>query len=263
MYAVKRGIGQRKTESLMGVSRSMMNYQHRQPVKDAPVRMTVDDVLAEHPACGKRLVFGWMREQGHDYSECTVYRVYHQSGHAAQWRKRSRKIRRGVQIDPLALQQHDVWCMDFAEDRLSTGRKMMALLVKDEATSFGLNITVQRSFKGVDVETVLDRMVPQYGTPKYIRSDNGGQFIAHVVLRWALRRSITLAYIQPGKQWQNGLAESFVGTYRREVLNAEVFLSRAEAHEISNIWLHTYNTERPHSRHNYRQPITTFKNSAA
>jgi transposase InsO family protein len=247
----------------MGVSRSMMNYQHRQPVKDAPVRTAIDDVVAKHPAWGKRLVFGWMREQGHDYSECTVHRVYRQSGHAAQWRKRSRKIRRGVRVDPIALQPHEVWCMDFAEDRLSTGRKMMALLVKDEATSFGLNITVQRSFKGVDVETVIDRMVAQYGTPKYIRSDNGGQFIAHVVQRWALRRSITLAYIQPGKPWQNGFAESFVGTYRREVLNAEVFLSLAEAHEISNIWLHTYNTERPHSRHNYRPPITAFKNNAA
>lgn len=263
MYAVKRGIGQRRSASLMGASRSMMNYQHRQPVKGAPVRTAIDDVVAKHSAWGKRLVFGWMREQGHDYSECTVHRVYRQSGHAAQWRKRSRKIRRGVRVDPIALQPHEVWCMDFAEDRLSTGRKMMALLVKDEATSFGLNITVQRSFKGVDVETVLDRMVAQYGTPKYIRSDNGGQFIAHVVQRWALRRSITLAYIQPGKPWQNGFAESFVGTYRREVLNAEVFLSLAEAHEISNIWLHTYNTERPHSRHNYRPPITAFKNNTA
>lgn len=75
--------------------------------------------------------------------------------------------------------------MDFAEDRLSTGRKMMALLIKDEATSFGLSITVRRSFKGVDVEAVLDEQVARYGMPKYIRSDDGGQF--------------KLAYIQPGK----------------------------------------------------------------
>jgi hypothetical protein len=84
MYAVKRGIGQRRSASLMGASRSMMNYQHRQPVKGAPVRTAIDDVVAKHSAWGKRLVFGWMREQGHDYSECTVHRVYRQSGHAAQ-----------------------------------------------------------------------------------------------------------------------------------------------------------------------------------
>ena len=153
--------------------------------------------------------------------------------------------------------------MDFAEDRLMTGRKMMALLIKDEATSYGLSITVRRSFKGADVEAVLDEQVARYGMPKYIRSDNGGQFIAYVVQQWAQRRKVTLAYIQPGKPWQNGFAESFVGTYRREVLNAEIFMSLAEGQTISNMWLHMYNNERPHSRHSYRPPITAFNNHAA
>jgi len=121
------------------------------------MRKIINDVVAKHPAWGKRLVYGWMREQGHDYSECTVHCVYRQRGHAAQWRK------------------------------------------------------------------------------------------------------VTLAYIQPGKPWQNGFAESFVGTYRREVLNAEIFTSPAEGQTISTMWLHMHNTERPHSRHSYRPPITSFQ----
>lgn len=201
--------------------------------------------------------------KGHPYTECTVHRVYRQRGHAAQWRKRTRKIRRGVRINPIALQPHDVWCMDFAEDRLMRGRKLTALLVKDEATSYGLSITVQRSFKGVDVEAVLEQLFVRFGVPKYIRSDNGGQFIAHVVQRLALRCKTTLAYIEPGKPWQNGFAESFVGTYRREVLNAEVFMSLNEAQLFSNTWLQMYNFDRPHSRHDYRPPSTAFYNNAA
>jgi putative transposase len=99
---------------------------------------------------------------------------------------------------------------------------MMALLVKDKATSFGLSITLRRSFKGSDVEAVLNKLVARHGIPsipKYIRSDNGGQFIAAILQQWAKRHRITLATIQPGKPWQNGSAESFAGTYRREVLN--------------------------------------------
>ena len=134
------------------------------------------------------------------------------------------------------------------------GRKLMALLVKDEATAFGLHLNVQRSFKAVDVERVLYELVATYGAPRYIRSDNGGQFIAYVVQRWAHKRSITLASIDPGKPWQNGFAESFVGTFRREVLNAEVFFSLAEADIFSNQWLEMYNIQRPHSKHNYRPP---------
>jgi hypothetical protein len=71
--------------------------------------------------------------------------------------------------------------MDVAEDRLMTGKKMMALLVKDEATSFGLSITLRRSCKVSDVEAVLNELVAQHGTPKNIRSDNGGPFIATIV----------------------------------------------------------------------------------
>jgi putative transposase len=247
----------------MGISRSMLTYRHRQPVKDGPLRALIDTVVVEHPTWGKRLINGWIRELGHSYSECSVFRIYRQAGHAAQWRKRTRKIRRNVRINPVAEQLHDVWCMDFAEDRLASGRKLMALLIKDEATACGLGISVRRSFKGVDVECALDQLLALHGAPRFIRSDNGGQFIAQVVQRWAHKRGIVLAYIQPGKPWQNGFAESFVGTYRREVLNAEVFHSLAEAQVISTQWLTMYNHHRPHSRHNYRPPITAINKQAA
>jgi len=236
----------------------MLTYQHRQPAKDAQVLAVINDVIEKHPAWGVRLIHGWVRENDHPYTEGCIRRVYRQAGHAAQWRKRRRKVRTGERVRPVAEVVHDVWCMDFAEDRLMNGRKIYALVVKDEATAYGLDIRVARSFKGVDVEDVLDELVERYGAPRYIRSDNGGQFIAYVVQSWARRREINLAYIEPGKPWQNGHAESFVGTYKLEVLNAEVFASLHEAAVITRQWLHMYNTERPHSRHNYRPPATAY-----
>lgn len=195
---MNRGLGQRRACWLMNVSRSMVTYSHRQPVKDKPIRALIDSVVAQHPSWGKRLIFGWIRELGHAYTECSVFRIYRQAGYAAQWRKRTRKIKRNQRINPIAARVHDVWCMGFAEDRLMNGRKLMALLVKDEATSFGLSLAVRRSFKAVDVERELDQLVAKHGTPHYIRSDNGGQFIAYVVKRWAHKRNVTLAYIDPG-----------------------------------------------------------------
>ena len=145
--------------------------------------------------------------------------------------------------------------MDFAEDRLINERRFMALLVKDEATAFGLALRVAPSFKAVDLENVLDELVAKHGSPAFIRSDNGGQFISFTIQRWAQRRNITLAYIQPGKPWQNGLAECFVGTYRTEVLNAEVFHSISESDVVSRSLLrctttsvHTVSTTIFHQR---------------
>jgi len=170
-----RGLGQRSSCALLHVSRSMMTYKRRQPEKDAPIRAIIDDVVSKHPAWGKRLVHDWMIWKGHPYTLGRVQRVYRLAGHAAQWRRRTRKIRTRKRVEPIAIQTHDVWCMDFAEDCLMNSRKVRAFLIKDEATSYGLCIQASRSFKGVDVKSILDEQVRRYGKPKHIRCDNGSQ----------------------------------------------------------------------------------------
>ncbi|RYF12266.1 MAG: hypothetical protein EOO40_01650 [Deltaproteobacteria bacterium] len=42
-----------------------------------------------------------------------------------------------------------------------------------------------------------------------MRCDNGPEFISSTIKRWAAGHSIQLAYIGPGKPWQNGSIESF------------------------------------------------------
>jgi len=58
MNTVNRGLGQRRAAALLGVSRSMLTYRPRQPIKDEPVRAIIGDVVAQHPKWGKRLVYG-------------------------------------------------------------------------------------------------------------------------------------------------------------------------------------------------------------
>jgi len=159
----------------MHVSRSMCTYKHRMTAKDAALVQRMRAVSREHPAWGHRLVHGWLVAHGEEVSLYRVRRLWKQQGLAAQWRKRRRKHRTGARLNPEPTAPNMVWCMDFAEDRLQSGRKVFALLVKDEATAFGLEIAVARSFKGTDVERVLDTLVDRYGAPQYARSDNGGQ----------------------------------------------------------------------------------------
>ncbi|QDE81627.1 hypothetical protein BHS07_08665 [Myxococcus xanthus] len=65
--------------------------------------------------------------------------------------------------------------------------------------------------------------------PKYLRSDNGPEFIAKA-LRGRLEVSgIQTAYSDLGKPWQNGTNESFNGRFRDECLSAEWFANRREA----------------------------------
>jgi putative transposase len=236
----------------------MTCYAHVQPRKDAPLVQVLAEVSRLHNTWGYRLVHGWVKGKMEDASLFRVRRLWKLHGLARLGRKKRRKLRTGARLKPLPTGPNAIWCMDFVEDRLLDGRKVYALLVKDEATAFCLEIAVASSFKGRDVEAILNRLIAEYGVPGYIRSDNGGQFIAFAVQRWAEEQGVKMAHIDPGKPWQNGSAESFVGTYRKEVLDAELFGSIAEAAWLSKRWRRMYNQQRPHSRLGYEPPATAY-----
>ena len=71
---------------------------------------------------------------------------------------------------------------------------------------------------------------------------------------WCEQRKILLRFIDPGKPMQNGYIESFNGRFRDECLNANWFLSLAQARTTIESWRCDYNGERPHSALDYRPP---------
>ena len=93
------------------------------------------------------------------------------------------------------------------------------------------------------------------GAPQYIRSDNGPEFISKNLRHWLSQRDIQPQYIEPGCPWQNGFAESFNGTFRRECLNREQLWSRGEAQAVCNWWREVYNFFRPHSSIDGKTPV--------
>jgi putative transposase len=78
--------------------------------------------------------------------------------------------------------------------------------------------------------------------PRYLRSDNGPEFVSRAILRWLLSAGIETACIDPGKPWQNGLDESFNGKFRDDCLSIEWFRTRPEATAVIESWQH-YNDD--------------------
>ena len=101
---------------------------------------------------------------------------------------------------------------------------------------------------------VLSRLVSERGAPAFLRSDNGPEFVSKALLSWIVAQGIGTALIEPGKPWQNGVAESFNGKFRDECLSLEWFRSRAEAKVMIEEWRRHYNEVRPHSSLGYLTP---------
>ena len=128
------------------------------------------------------------------------------------------------------------------------------LCLIDEFTREALAIRVKRKLNSTDVlETLADVMIVR-GTPDYIRSDNGPEFIALTLRDWITKVGTQTAYIEPGSPWENGYCESFNSKLRDELLACEVFNTLAEARVLIERWRKHYNTVRPHSALGYRPP---------
>lgn len=138
------------------------------------------------------------------------------------------------------------WALDFMHDTLYCGKRFRTLNVIDEATRECLTIEVDTSLPAQRVVRVMEELREQRGLPNQIRLDNGPELVAGVFADWCEEHGIELAYIKPGKPQQNGFAERFNGSFRREFLNAYLFESIDQVKEMSWDWRLDYNDERPH-----------------
>ena len=111
-----------------------------------------------------------------------------------------------------------------------------------------------RSITSDHVLDTLQRLTDLKGAPAYIRSDNGSEFIAHIIQEWCHTADVQTLYIEPGSPWQNPFIESFYSRFRDECLNQEIFFSIAETRVVVEDYRRLYNGERPHSSLGYKTP---------
>ena len=72
-----------------------------------------------------------------------------------------------------------------------------------------------------------------WGAEKYIRSDNGPEFVSSAVCQWLEASGCQTLFINPGSPWENGYIESFIDKLRDECLNREIFWNSQEAQVTS------------------------------
>ncbi len=171
-------------------------------------------------------------------------------------RKRRRRRLAGSRPRPLAPSARNaVWSFDFVFDACANGQQLKCLTVVDEYTRECLAIDVSGSIRSARVIEVLSKLISVHGAPRYMRSDNGPEFVSAALLKWVVSEKIESVLIDPGKPWQNGTNESFNGKFRDECLAMEWFRNRIEAKIVIDDWRRHYNEVRPHSSLNYDTPL--------
>ncbi len=238
------------------MSRAAVRYVRRpeDPV-NVDLRKDLRKLSERHRRWGVRRAHEWVRRRGREVNHKRVGRIWREEQLQVPPRKRRRKRPGWTWERPCtAIRMNQAWGIDFMYDRTQYGRNLKILNVVDEYTRECLESRVEWKMNSRHVLETLDELVFKRGKPRYIRSDNGSEFIAKVVEEWARVQGIGMVYIEPGSPWQNGFVESFNGKMRDECLNGELFFSRAEAQVIVDRWCDEYNRDRPHSSLGYLTP---------
>ena len=81
-----------------------------------------------------------------------------------------------------------MWAYDFVFDACANGQQLKCLTVVDEYTRECLAIDVAGSIRSGRVIEVLAKLVSVHGAPRYLRSDNGPEFVSRAILRWLQQR---------------------------------------------------------------------------
>ena len=129
---------------------------------------------------------------------------------------------------------------------LSHDRRFRTLNILDAGVREALDIIIDTSIPGDHVVRTLDRLVAWRHRPEAIRVDNGPEYLTQVLRDWRRDNDVAFYYIQPGKPNQNAYIEPFNRTNRHEVLDAYLFESLDQMHEITRRWIREYNEEGPH-----------------
>jgi len=108
--------------------------------------------------------------------------------------------------------------------------------------------------RGEHVVAALTRLAQHRPLPRYIKADNGSEFISKALDKWAYENGVEIDFSRPGKPTDNAKNESFNGRFREECLNAHWFLSLEDARRKIEVWREYYNEARPHSALQWMTP---------
>jgi putative transposase len=251
-FAAERTMSIRAACGLVKVSRRRLGYVSRR--NDQPLVSQLKELAAAHPRYGARMLCAMLRREGRKVNLKRVRRLCRKHGLSLKAKRRRKRRGIGIGLPCRAEHPHHTWTWDFMEDRTESGRKLRILTVADEFTRLCLTIEVEHRMNSRFVADTLMGLIAEHGMPRFVRSDNGPEFIARRLMRVFAIHGIKARHIDPGSPWQNGLCERFNGSVRDECLNMETFASRDHARMICKVYGRQYNTERPHSSLKYLTP---------
>jgi putative transposase len=252
-------VSERRACRVVDQPRSSQRYLSTKADKDAALAQMIVALSAQNPRYGYRRVWALLRREGWEVNKKRVHRLWREADLKVPAGRRRKRQRLGSSENGVVRRRAEylghLWSYDFAMDATEDGRRLKMMPVVDEYSRECLALEVERSITSEEVVKTLDRLFAEQGAPRFIRSDNGPEFIAQAVKRWLAASGVETLYIEPGAPWENAYSETFISRMRDELLDREEFANLKEAKVLAEDYRDHYNHHRPHGALGYLTPV--------
>jgi len=252
-------VSERRACRVVDQPRSSQRYLSTKADKDAALTQMIVALSGQNPRYGYRRVWALLRREGWEVNKKRVHRLWREADLKVPAGRRRKRQRLASSENGVARRRAEypghLWSYDFAMDATEDGRRLKMMPVVDEYSREYLALEVERSITSEEVVKTLDRLFAERGAPRFIRSDNGPEFIAQAVKRWLAASGVETLYIEPGAPWENAYSETFISRMREELLDREEFANLKEAKVLAEDYRDHYNHHRPHGALGYLTPV--------
>ena len=224
------------------------------------VENAILQVRSDNPEWGAKTILKVLENNGHTDLPCirTANNILQRNGCISETESQKRKEFLRFQREHC----NELWQIDFKGDfPLLDGTRCYPLDVIDDCSRYCLGIYPKNNTIGVTQS--MELIFREYGLPKAILSDNGGQFAGFKggytqFERWLMDLDILPIHGRPLHPQTQGKIERFHRTMKNELLKRNAFIDLADADKHLKEWRVKYNEVRPHEAIDMRCPADIY-----
>ena len=214
----------------------------------AEVEEAILRVRTNNPEWGAKTILKVLENNGYTDLPCarTVNNILQRNGCISETESEKRREFLRFQREHC----NELWQIDFKGDfPLLDGTRCYPLDIIDDRSRFCIGIFPKNDTLGVRQSVEL--AFREFGLPKAILSDNGGQFAGFKggytqFERWLMDFDVLPIHGRPLHPQTQGKIERFHRTMKNELLKRSNFINLADAKEHFREWRTKYNEVRPH-----------------
>jgi transposase InsO family protein len=208
---------------------------------DAAVESEIVRIKTECPRWGAYRIRNQLLRQNVTITPKTVNTVLKRHNISTLWQKRKRKYKRFERKH-----SNSLWQMDIMGEIYIDGVKVYPISLLDDCSRKILACHLYTRERAKEVVKTLNIAIGQYGPPKQIYTDNGGQFISKKFAKACLKAGIKHIKTSIAHPQGIGKIERWHRNVQEELLDLHTYNTVGEAQPALDDYLEYYNHERPH-----------------